>query len=192
MSLESQVFYSFFFHANEQVKKKYFSFSCNDFNTATFYRKIISKISMNMTDTPYTSSFNTLRADNKACQDFEMVTGVSPENLDLRSLERWDLEMISRNYKPATRRQRLSLVMKRKPSVDFPLPEREQPTQHYLLKEQIAQLFSALPKNLTGHLDFLMLSLFLLTGRRNSQIRKLRWDQLIQNDDLLFIEKEVK
>ena len=93
---------------------------------------------MDMTDTPYTSSFNTLRADNKACQDFEMVTGSSPENLDLRSLERWDLEMVARNYKPATRRQRLSLVMKRNPSVDFPLPEREQATQHYLLKEQIA------------------------------------------------------
>ena len=136
------------------------------------------------------ASSHTQRAYKVALKDFQITTGGSLDNLKFDLLEKWDLSMRARGLSISTRRQRLSLISQKNPSIDFPLPEREQPTQHYLLKEQIAQLFSALPKNLTGHLDFLMLSLFLLTGRRNSQIRKLRWDQLIQNDDFLFVEKE--
>ena len=135
-------------------------------------------------------SQNSQRSLNIALRDFSATTGLDINNLTQHSVEEWDRSMMARDLSVSTRRQRLSLVSQKKPSVDFSLPEREHPLQHYLLKEQIAQLFSALPKNLTGHLDFLMLSLFLLTGRRNSQIRKLRWAQLIHNDDFLFVEKE--
>ena len=135
-------------------------------------------------------SQNSQRSLNIALRDFSATTGLDINNLTQNSVEEWDRSMIARDLSVSTRRQRLSLISQKKPSIDFPLPEREQPTQHYLLKEQIAQLFSAFPKNLAGHLDFLLFSLFLLTGRRNSQIRNLHWDQLIQNDGLFFIEKE--
>jgi integrase len=136
---------------------------------------------MTKTSSPFTPiSDSTRRAIAHVLNDFKHTTQVNASQADQNLVEQWLTDMNRRKLSVSTIRQRISIFHRINPSVEITLPRRETTERVCMDADQFGVLLSTIPTSLSGHFDFALIALCTTYGFRNSEIRTLRWNQIVK------------
>jgi site-specific recombinase XerD len=136
---------------------------------------------MTKISTPFTPiSDSTRRAIAHVLNDFKHTTQVNASQANQSIVEQWLTDMKHRKLSVSTIRQRISILHRINPSVEISLPKREIPEHVCIDADQLVALLSMIPTSFSGHHDFALIALCTAYGLRNSEIRTLRWNQIVK------------
>jgi len=152
---------------------------------------------------------NTRRAYIQAWGDLGAFSDRKPWEITSSELEAWLVDLQARDLSPATVGQRLAAVRSFFSFVSkrymIPAPGGERPLYHYNPAQaveapkaekfteavyldgiQVRALLKAIPRNTPhGLRNYSLILFYVATGRRNSEIRKIRWGDFRQDRDLV-------
>ena len=130
---------------------------------------------------------NTKRVYRQAILDFERVTGVNVRDAQQSHYDFWIANMRHRKLSVSTMRQRISAISRVNPTFEIALPKRENHEYTYMNADQLTAFLSGIPISCTGHMDFAMVALSTVFGLKNSQVRTLQWQQVVEKGDRYVI-----
>ena len=126
---------------------------------------------------------HTRRAYQLAIADFERIVGLEAQDATQQHFDTWVVSMQRRKLSTATIRQRISAISHANPVLEVALPKREFIEHTCMNADQLAAFLSTISLSPTGHIDFALIALATTYGLKNSQIRTLRWNQIIKRSN---------
>ena len=126
---------------------------------------------------------HTRRAYQLAIADFERTVGLEAQDATQQHFDTWIVSMQHRKLSTATIRQRISAISHANPVFEVTLPKREFVEHTCINADQLAAFLSTISLSPTGHIDFTLIALTTTYGLKNSQIRTLRWNQIVKRSN---------